>query len=681
MPEMKKRASRLTGGANLKMEGNPSIRRVEQRDHAPILRLARLVAAAGDAFPWEEQDEQSQEALLAETWLPQPGKHREVFVCEVEGDFVGIAGVYVLQPCGSGRCRHIAKSAYMVAPGLRGKGLGKYLCSHSLREAQKRNYAGMQFDMVVVTNVAAIKAFSSCGFKIMCTLPKVFRHPEVGLVDAHVMFHGFDANEVSSTNSVASSVPDSKDTFAYPVTRTSCTVGDEISLIPQSTASSEETCLPQSGAPGLFGHFRVSPPLPEGISLCPHTGVLRGSPTSPCEETTYHITAAAVGQVIIRVADASPCVEGSVVINEAFARQLEDVEDVADMPKEPARSRYYGDWMIWMVHRAWLNDPTLVDLNFDTMHMPLPHVELRIAPKLMKAMHTNTNIAVLSLSNSNMQRCTALELADALRQNCTVRTLNLEGNFLDSNAIRELALGIRDNCKSGLEQLRLQHQQGMGQSFGRPAEEAVGLMMQQNETLVKLGFECDDAHWRNSIDRALVRNNDFFRRRQQAASCGNSAEDSAAPAEEKTLSQMSLQASPAASVTDFYSDGSAHHGLLRAYMAQNLQLPTTVQLQHYAKNTGTPMSYTVAAPLIRQCRSWLLDSAVATEVSIVDAFGKSTSGTLQAWHESNERWTVNLCVEEGGRMTFKADREPSVFLSDAWASWLNRTKPASDGGA
>lgn len=534
--------------------------------------------------------------------------------------------------------------------------------------------------MVVATNLAAIKAFTSCGFKTMCILPKVFRHPQVGLVDAHVMFYGFEGNEATPTNcSVTSSVPGSTHTFTYPVTHASCVVGDEINLIPQSASSEPAAVLSES--PSIFSHFKVEPPLPEGLLLCPHTGTLRGSPAASSQETRYRITAEAVGVVTIQVADAPPCVEGSVCINEAFARQLEDVEDVADMPKEPARSRYFGDWMIWMVHRAWLNDPTLVDFNFDTMHMPLPHVEPRIGPKLMKAMHTNTNIEVLSLSNSNVQRCTALELAEALRENCTVRTLNLEGNFLDSNSIRELALGIRDNSSTRLEQLRLQHQQGMGQVFGRPAEEAVGLMMQKNETLVKLGFECDDAHWRNSIDRALVRNNDFFRRRQQAASCGNSAEDATAPAEEKTLSQLSLQASPAAPATDFFSDSSPQHGVLRAYMAQNLQLPTTVQLQHYAKNTGTSMSYTAAVPLIRQCRSWLLDNALASEVLVVDAFGKSLTGTLQAWHESNERWTVNLCAEEGGRLTFKADREPSMFLSDVWTSWLSRTKPASDGGA
>lgn len=658
-----------------------TIRRAEQRDFASILDLARLVAEAGDTFPWEgfgigaPEEEAQEKALLAETWLPDPGQHREAFVCEVE-DFAGIAGVYVLQPNGLGRCRHVAQGAYMVNPAMRRRGLGKQLCAHSLCEAQKQHYAGMQFDMVVATNIAAIKAWTSCGFKIMCTLPRVFQHPDEGFVDAHVMFNDFSSlKALGSNHASTSSAPELQPTFGYPTAVTNYSVGDEVNLLPQPVVPAEPAHLTS----GLHSHFKVEPPLPEGVFLCPLTGAISGAPVKPCPELTYRITAGATAQVTFGVGVPRSS-EASMYIDEAFAAQLEDIVDAAQMPREPARTRAFGDWMIWMVHRAWLNDPALTDFNFNSAHMPAPHLEPRIAPKLMKAMSTNSHIEVLSLSNANVQKSTALELADALRQNCTLRTLNLEANCLDSNCIREVALGIRDNSATQLEHVRLQHQKNMGRVFGRPTEEAVGQMMQRNETLVKLGFECQDAHWRNIIDRALVRNNDFSRRRQQQA-ISNAVEESGAPPEERTLGQLALQASPGPLTNDFFSENSSHHGLLRAYMAQNLQLPTTSQLQHYAKNSGAPMPYTMAAPLIRQCRSWLLDSALTSEVLIVDAFGMSTMGTLSAWHESGEHWTVDLSAEAGGRLTFKADKEPSVFLSDGWASWLNRTKPASGGGA
>merc|ERR1719220_1405380 len=214
-------------------------------------------------------------------------------------------------------------------------------------------------------------------------------------------------------------------------------------------------------------------------------------------------------------------------INEDFATRLENVADVGDLLPEPARTKCYGNWMIWMVHRAWLNDPTLVDFNFNNMHMPAPEIEPRIAPKLMAAMAANTHIQVLSLSNSNVQKAQGLELATALLKNGVLRTLNLESNWLDSNTVRELALAVKANNDSKIEHLRFSHQKQMGQFFGRPTEEAVGQMMEKNETIVKLGFECDDAHWRNLIDRALLRNNDMWRRRQQGP-----AEDELPPAEE-----------------------------------------------------------------------------------------------------------------------------------------------------
>jgi hypothetical protein len=532
----------------------------------------------------------------------------------------------------------------------------------------------MQLDMVVAANAAAVKVFTSCGFNIMCTLPQVFQHPEAGLVDAHVMYCNFNTAEAKHPTDRGLAYSPVEATFNYPTANLTYTVGDEVQMLPSAGVESSTNVELN----GLFGRFKVEPPLPEGLFLDPDTGAIRGTPARPCPEVTYRITACAAGEVSFQVAGANKrsSIEGFLCINEDFAAQLDDIVDLADMPSEPAKTRAFGDWMIWMVHRAWLNDPTLIDLNFDSRHMPEPHLEKRIAPKLMAAMLTNTHLEVLSLSNSNVQKSSALELAEALRQNCTLRTINLEANCLDSNCIRELALSIRDNSGATIEHLRLQHQRQMGPVFGRPAEEAVGQMMQRNEIIVKLGFECADGHWRNLIDRALVRNNDFSRRRQQNANGGIEEEDG--PAEEKTLGHILLQASPAVASTDYFVESSARHGMLRAYMAQNLQLPTTSQLQHYAKNCGTPMPYTTAAPLIRECRSWLLDRALASEVSISDAFDLSTPGRLKAWQEIGGHWSIELSAEVG-RLTFKSSREPALFLSPCWAQWLNRTKPSLAG--
>merc|ERR1712217_752262 len=114
--------------------------------------------------------------------------------------------------------------------------------------------------------------------------------------------------------------------------------------------------------------------------------------------------------------------------------------------------------------------------------------------------------------------------------------------------------------------------------------------------------------------------------------------------EKKTLGKMTLQELPPVEVflCEFFVEDSEHHSLLRAYMAQNLQLPTCVQLQHYAKNVGAVIPYTAGALLVIHCRPWLLDAAISKSVSIVDGSGSVTEGVLTAWNESNSTWSVDL---------------------------------------
>merc|ERR1711879_997880 len=147
---------------------------------------------------------------------------------------------------------------------------------------------------------------------------------------------------------------------------------------------------------------------------------------------------------------------------------------------------------------------------------------------------------VLSLLNANVQKVQGVELASALQKNCTLRELNLEANWLDSASVREIAMAIKANKDCQLEVLYVAHQRQIKHFFGRPTEEAVGQMMQQNETIVKLAFECDDAHWRNLIDRALLRNNDAWRRRQVR----KAEPEELLQAEARTLGRLLLRTPP-----------------------------------------------------------------------------------------------------------------------------------------
>jgi len=382
---------------------------------------------------------------------------------------------------------------------------------------------------------------------------------------------------------------------------------------------------PQLGGGSAIGGaiFSVQPSLPQGLQLDPTTGIISGNPTALSDDVQYCIKVMASSELTFRV-EAEPAHEHdvSMSINEDFAIMMEKitrVEDLGDLP-EPSKIRAYGDWMIWMVHRASLNDPTLVDFNFNNMHMPPGHLEKRIAPKLMSAMEKNTHIEVLSLSNSNMQRSQGIELAHSLRSNTTLRTLNLECNFLDSDSVRQIALGIKDNNGCGIEHLRFSHQKQMASFFGRPTEEAVGEMMQRKELIVKLGFECDDRHWRNLIDRALLRNNDAWRR--QNAPCGTG--ELSQLAEERDFRQVVLLEPPEGSAAEVRSQ----YDLLCNYIDQTWKLPTTVQLQNFAKNAGLTLTYTKAAPMIGEFRSWMMNAAAGKQVIVSDKYNLEMQGQL-----------------------------------------------------
>ena len=97
------------------------------------------------------------------------------------------AETYILKQNQPGLGSHVANASYMVASSGRGRGIGSLMCAHSLDQARRLGFTAMQFNMVVSTNEAAIALWKKHGFRIVGTLPKVFRHAKLGEVDAFVM--------------------------------------------------------------------------------------------------------------------------------------------------------------------------------------------------------------------------------------------------------------------------------------------------------------------------------------------------------------------------------------------------------------------------------------------------------------------------------------------------------------
>jgi ribosomal protein S18 acetylase RimI-like enzyme len=88
----------------------------------------------------------------------------------------------------SGGGSHVCNCGYMTAAAATGRGVARAMCLHSLEQARQRGYRAMQFNFVVSTNTRAVALWQALGFEIVGRLPRAFRHPSLGDVDALVMF-------------------------------------------------------------------------------------------------------------------------------------------------------------------------------------------------------------------------------------------------------------------------------------------------------------------------------------------------------------------------------------------------------------------------------------------------------------------------------------------------------------
>ncbi len=98
-----------------------------------------------------------------------------------------IVGTDTLKANHRGLGSHVANAGYMVRPGLDGRGISSQLAQRSLAEARAAEFQSMQFNAVVSTNHRAIALWQRLGFSVVGTVPKAFRHLELGLVDLHIM--------------------------------------------------------------------------------------------------------------------------------------------------------------------------------------------------------------------------------------------------------------------------------------------------------------------------------------------------------------------------------------------------------------------------------------------------------------------------------------------------------------
>ena len=156
------------------------LRTATPADWPAIWALLAPIFRAGDTYSFARDITEDQ---ARQAWMDAPMR-----TCVATNDAGQVLGTCYIKPNQPGQGSHVCNAGYAVDASARGLGVASALCQHSQDEARALGFLAMQFNLVVSTNVGAVRLWQRLGFDIVGTLPGAFRHPTQGLVDAHVMF-------------------------------------------------------------------------------------------------------------------------------------------------------------------------------------------------------------------------------------------------------------------------------------------------------------------------------------------------------------------------------------------------------------------------------------------------------------------------------------------------------------
>jgi len=155
------------------------IRRAGDQDRHGIWSILEPVIRAADTYALPaDMDESS----AIKYWV---GNDRQTFVAEEDGHVVG---TYYMRANQMGGGAHVANCGYATAAGRVGRGIAGRMCEHSIQQAGRCGFTGMQFNFVVSSNVRAIALWTRLGFRCVGRVPDAFRHADGRFSDALTMY-------------------------------------------------------------------------------------------------------------------------------------------------------------------------------------------------------------------------------------------------------------------------------------------------------------------------------------------------------------------------------------------------------------------------------------------------------------------------------------------------------------
>jgi len=156
-----------------------AIRLYTKDDGDGLWAILEPVVREGVSYPIDPAA--SREDVFA-YWL---SADKTVYVVEHDG---GLVGTYYLKPNSTGPAAHVANAGYMVHPEARRMGVARKMAIDSFERAGQAGYRAIQYNLVVSTNLNAVRLWRSVGMELVGTLPEAFCLPGGQYVDALVMY-------------------------------------------------------------------------------------------------------------------------------------------------------------------------------------------------------------------------------------------------------------------------------------------------------------------------------------------------------------------------------------------------------------------------------------------------------------------------------------------------------------
>jgi ribosomal protein S18 acetylase RimI-like enzyme len=155
------------------------IRKAIPKDCEAVWNIIHEVIKEGNTYVFSP--ESTREEMIG-YWFAED-KHTYVALINNQ-----IVGTFLIKHNHPGLGSHVANASYMTSKKARRQGIGETMALFSLEESRRLGYVSMQFNIVVKTNLSAVRLWQKLGFNIIGEIPEAFNHQIYGLINAYIMY-------------------------------------------------------------------------------------------------------------------------------------------------------------------------------------------------------------------------------------------------------------------------------------------------------------------------------------------------------------------------------------------------------------------------------------------------------------------------------------------------------------